>query len=174
MDIKTGVHYQWRLSKAAKTLGRQRLAMLISRSVQPLFEFQCARWPAQLTYLNSIDVLQRKMVSSAFGLRKSPGESMEQYKRRSCRVVAPYIDSPWSHVWCRRQKTWSDHMARHSDLWPARICSCQNFQWLQMRRMLCGSQLSFAGPTQTRAQRGKVERRWHDGLEFSKRFLGVA
>ena len=158
-------------SKAAKTLGRQRLAVLISRSVQPLFEFQCARWPAQITYLNRLDILQRKMISSAFGLRRSPAENVEQFNRRCSRVAVPYIHCHWSHVWCKRMQTWSDHMARHPDLWPARISGFQNSQWLQLRRMFCGSQSVLAGPTQTRAERRKVERRWHDGLQFSKQFL---
>ena len=158
-------------SKAAKTLRRPRLAKLISRSVQPLFEFQCARWPAQITYLKKIDILQRKMISSAFGIRRNPAESVEQHNRRCSRVAAPYIDCPWSHVWCKRMKTWSDHMARHPELWPARLSAFHNSQWLQMRRILCGSQSVFAGPTQTRAIRCKVERRWHDGLRFSEEFL---
>jgi len=158
-------------SKAAKTLGRQRLATLIVRSVQPLFEFQCARWPAQITYLNKLDTLQRKMIASAFGLRKSPAETMEQHNRRSCRIAAPYIATPWSHVWCKRMKTWSDHMARHPTLWPARISSLQDAEWLQVRRILCGSQSMFAGPTRTRAERGKVERRWQEGLDIGQSFL---
>jgi len=37
----------------------------------------------------------------------------------------------------------------------------------QMRRIMCGSQSLFAGATQTRAQRRKIERRWHDGLQFA-------
>ena len=158
-------------SKAAKTLGRQRLATLIVRSVQPLFEFQCARWPAQITYLNKLDTLQRKMIASAFGLCKSPAETMEQHNRRSCRISAPYIKTPWSHIWCRRMMTWRDHMARHPTLWPARISAVQDSEWLQVRRILCGSQSRFVGPTRTRATRGKVERRWQEGLEFGQAFL---
>ena len=158
-------------SKGAKTLGRQRLAKLISRSVQPPFEFQCARWPAQITYLQKLDVLQRRMISIAFGLRRSPAENVEQYNRRCSRVAAPFIDCLWSHVWCKRMKTWSDHMARHTDLWPARVSSFQDSQWLQMRRRMFGSQSLFAGPTQTRSERRKVERRWHDGLQFAQEFL---
>ena len=95
-------------SRGARTLGRSRLAMLIVRSVQPLFEFQCARWPVQITYLNKLDTLQRKMVSIAFGLRRTAAQSMEQYNRNCCRVAAPYIRQPWSHVWCKRMKTWAE------------------------------------------------------------------
>ena len=158
-------------SRAAKTLGRQRLATLIVRSVQPLFEFQCARWPAQITYLNKLDTIQRKMVSMAFGLRKTPAETMEQYNRKCCRIAAPYISQPWSHVWCKRMQTWSEYMSRHPHIWPARISKVNDADWLVVRRILCGSRSIHSGPTRTRAMRGKVERRWHDGLRYAHEFL---
>ena len=158
-------------SKGARTLGRQRKASLVGRAVRPLFEFVCARWPAQITYLKAIDVIQRKMISSSFGLWRMSGESQRQYNSRCGRIAEPYIDQPWSHVRCKRMETWEDHVARHAELWPARICAFHDAHRLEQRRLASGSQSVFAGSTQTRASRAKVERRWHDGLAFGREFM---
>ena len=160
-----------RESKEARTLGKKRKASLILRSVRPLFEFQCARWPAQISYMKDLDALQRKMTASAFGIRRLPGDTMQGFNQRCSRLVAPYIGTKWSHIWCHRINTWQDHMRRHPDLWPARISAFQDAHWLQMRRLECGSASILAGHTRTRARRAKVERRWHDGLAFAREYL---
>ena len=113
--------------------------------------------------------IQRKMIVSSFGVRRRPGESAQQFNLHCGQIAAPHVEVPWSHVWCKRMQSWHEHMARHADLWPFRISAVQDAQWLQMRRLACGSQSLFAG--QTRAVRAKVERRWHDGLEFSRSYL---
>ena len=79
-------------SRGKRTLGQRRKALLISRSVQPLFEFQCARWPAQITYLMAIDVVQRKMIALSFGLRRRPGDTAHTHNMRCARVAAGCID----------------------------------------------------------------------------------
>jgi len=158
-------------SRRARTLGQRRKVLLIARAVRPLFEFVCARWPAQITYLDQIDVIQRKMVSLAFGLRRTPAESMKKYNARCGRAAAPFIDLSWSQVWCTRMQSWQSHMERHAELWPARISAYQDARWLQTRRLLSGSPSLFAGLTGTRARAGKVQRRWQEGLAFSQDFL---
>ena len=62
-------------------------------------------------------------------------------------------------------------MTRHTDLWPARISAFHDSHWLQMRRVECGSRSILAGPTCIGAMRAKVERRWHDGLQFANTFI---
>ena len=51
---------------------------MIDRAVKPLFEFQCARWPPQVTYASKLDALQKKMLSFMLVVGQLVNEKMKQ------------------------------------------------------------------------------------------------
>ena len=76
----------------------------------------------------------------------------------------------WSVVWKTRVKNWCDHLGRalNKDSWAAKTLVFHGKEWLQERRRMfaVGSNSSLsAGRTDTRAHRGIVHRRWHDGVD---------
>ena len=79
----------------------------------------------------------------------------------------------WSAVWKKRVINWNDHLGRelNQNSWAAKTLSYHGKEWLQERRRMhaTGSSCSvLAGRTRTRASKGIVHRRWHDGVDVAK------
>ena len=83
----------------------------------------------------------------------------------------------WSDVWKKRVIAWNAHLGRelNKNSWAAKTLHFHGKEWLQQRRRMfaVGSQGSLlAGRTETRAGRGIVHRRWHDGVDHAKALSG--
>merc|ERR1711933_107959 len=83
----------------------------------------------------------------------------------------------WSKRWFQRALRWDDHMSRPRNLrsWPALLRNYGDHDWFIFRRSLftpteSGPFSNFsatAGRTDTRAVRGYVHTRWHDGIRYA-------
>ena len=159
-----------------------RLALL-GRAVLPQLDFRCSRWPPQRQIACEVDQLQQKMVASLLRLPRLDGEEAPEYVRRRGRVARRITSAngPWSCKWFRRAVLWDEHLARpqnhHS--WPARLREFRGKQWLIDRRASLAPAASshnsshsvLAGRTCTRSFRGKVNTRWHDGIDLARVYV---
>ena len=153
---------------------------LMQRVTLPQLSFRCSRWPPQRQIANELDALQQKMVASLVRLPPAPGEEAADYVRRRGRLARKFCakQGVWSQHWFTRAVCWDAHLSRprnwHS--WPSRLRGHKGKQWLMERRALFapavasrGSSASvFAGRTGTRSFHGKVNTRWHDGIDFAQ------
>ena len=143
--------------------GAQKLPMafrlrLLLRSVVPIFDFRCSRWPPQATIAKEVDALQRKMMAILLRTTPLPQESFEQFSRRRGRAAGSLCVEVglWSKRWFQRAITWDAHVrrARNSHLWSASLLDFRGRQFLAERRAF------HNGRTATRTSPGFPCRRW--------------
>ena len=106
------------------------------------------------------------MIRIAFmGWRPSPDESFDISRQGRHKLSGRLAKKHgrWSDSWACKQKSWGDHVYRNHDTatWSLSLLQFHGDEWLEQQRA------SSSGPgesrTNTRACRGKVHRRWHEG-----------
>ena len=70
-------------------------------------------------------------------------------------------------------QSWDAHLRRPRNAmsWPAKLLKVQDSLWLQARRIISNSVSIFAGATGTRANAGRVAKRWEDGVRDARAFF---
>ena len=108
------------------------------------------------------------------------GEDTIAYFRRRRRLARTLSSETglWSERWFKRSLQWDEHIARprNRQSWPAKLRNYRGRDWLMERRMSFAPSVAsrdspasiLAGRTGTRAFKGKVFMRWHDGIEFAR------
>ena len=99
----------------------------------------------------------------------------------------------WSRCWLQRSLAWGEHLDRDFDRqalhyvddadpellstqfsWAAALYRFQGEEWLATRRVFvrrsCWQESQYS-KTGTRAVRGRVHKRFHDGVSYAKRML---
>jgi hypothetical protein len=164
---------------AADGLARDGKLALMSRAVLPQLSFRCSRWPPQRQIGSEVDKIQQKMTASLLRLPREPGEEADSYVKRRGRAARKICSERglWSNHWFGRSLAWDEHLARPRNFvsWPAKLREYRGRQWLIEQRASFapsvasrGSTASvFAGRTGTRSFPGKVQARWHDGIDFA-------
>jgi len=118
--------------------------------------------------------MQQKMTASTLRLPVQVGEDVDSYVRRRGRIARQLCRKVgfWSSHWFSRAVRWDEHLARsrNANTWAARLREYHGKQWLMDKRaQLAPSGSSgvsmLAGRTGTRALAGKVQMRWHDGID---------
>ena len=165
-------------SKAARHLTMPQRLRLLDRAVLPQMDFRSSRWPPQRRIADEVDILQRRMVATIMRVPPRPGEEPACYFRRRGRAAAAECKKQgvWSRRWFWRVLDWQDHLdrPRNGQSWAAKLSRYRDREWfIQRRASLLSSGSSagacLAGRTDTRACRGMVQTRWHDGVEFARR-----
>ena len=150
---------------------------LLAKAVTPQLDFRCSRWPPQKQIADELDRLQRKMTAILMRVPRHADEPIDVFVRRRGRLAASVCKRRglWSIHWFDRATKWDDHLSRdrNSQSWPARLRSYRDREWFLQRRIELAprngwSASSLAGRTDTRAFRGKVHSRWHDGIHYAK------
>ena len=154
---------------------------LLKRAVAPQLSFRCSRWPPQQQVASEVDAMQQKMTASLLRLPRNGGEDAPEYVRRRGRLARKVCkeSGSWSEHWFDRCLRWDEHLARgrNSYTWAARLRDFRGAQWLIDRRASFAPAVAshsspasiLAGRTGTRAYRGKVHMRWHDGVELARK-----
>ena len=164
-------------SKAGAHLSVPYKLDLLNRCVKPQFAYKCSRWPPQRQIALELDKLQQKMTATVMRVPRVAGEDIDVYVRRRGRIARNHCvqQGRWSDFWFGRAIQWDDHLARerNSYSWSARLRDYRGMQWLMDRRASLAPRDSNsvsikAGRTATRAVRGKVHARWHDGIEYAR------
>ena len=162
-------------SEAAKHISIPRKLQLLTCAVQPQLAFRCSRWPPQQQIAAEVDTLQQKMIASMLRLPRVEGEEPEHYVRRRGRIARGHCQKQgfWSAQWFARAIAWDDHLARahNANIWSAAMRDFRGKAWLMEQRAAfapAGSSALQAGRTGTRAIHGKVQMRWHDGVDYAK------
>ena len=149
---------------------RQRLRML-DRSVLPVFDYRCSRWPPAATLEGRIDTCQRRMVSLLMRVPRQAGEEAPAFFRRRAREAKDLCRQRrwWSHRHCTRVLSWREHLERPRNRrsWAAQLLHWQGERWLQNRRTQLNSYSVHAGRTDTRLAARRPRQRWHDGARFA-------
>ena len=140
----------------------------LNSSIASIAAFRWARWPFQETYAGNLDGTQRRMISILMDWKPSPQESFDDFARRR-RIKAGRMASRrgrWSHLWADSVKKWNAHVLRRHDahVWSPSLLEWHGEEWLQHRRALAWTG-GTESRTNTRAYRGKVQRRWTEGLK---------
>lgn len=140
----------------------------LSSPVVTIASFRWASWPYHNFFAAGIDSAQRHMISILMNWKPSRNESFTDFaKRRNIR--AGWLASEhgrWSYRWAHRERSWHAHVQRAHDAgtWSYARMNHHGAVWLQTQRDVA------SGPrgeprTNTRAYRGKVQRRWHEGAQ---------
>ena len=154
----------------------QRMSLL-AKAVAPQLDYRCSRWPPQRVVAQELDCMQRKMVSTVLRTPRHPGEDTADFVKRRGRIAGRKCRSvgQWSQRWFTRAVEWNEYLKRprNCQTWASKLIHYRNRQWFIERRAsllpvngFSGS--CIAGRTETRAVRGCVHTRWHDGIEFAK------
>ena len=158
-------------ANSARHLERAERLSLMQRAVLPLMSFRCSRWPPQRQIACEVDTLQQKMTASLLRLPRDPGELPEDYVRRRGRLARKICSEHglWSQHWYTRARHWDEHLARprNSNSWSSKLRNYRGKEWLIERRAQFSSASLLAGRTGTRSFQGKVQVRWHDGIDFA-------
>ena len=166
-------------SKDARALSTDQRMSLLAKAVAPQLDYRCSRWPPQKVIAQELDRMQRKMVSTLLHTPRNPGEEAEDFIRRRGRLAAGKCRNvgQWSHRWFRRALDWNEHLERprNGRSWASSLLHYKDRQWFMARRasllpMNGFSGSCIAGRTETRAVRGCVHARWHDGIELAKSY----
>ena len=164
-------------SRDATSLDTRARNKLLEKSVAPQLDYRCSRWPPQKTISLELDVLQRRMVATILRIPQISGETAANYVKRRGHAAGQHCrqTGKWSSRWFKRAQDWNAHLQRprnrHS--WPARLLHYRDADWFIRRRLsfLTADNVNnscLSGRTDTRAIRGCVNIRWHDGITFSK------
>ena len=177
-----------------RKLGKRRRLTLLDRCVTPVVRHYLAVIPPQHSYCEKLNRMQRRMVSAAIGNTRWRTEDWPGFVRRSAREASTWIENNtkwWSREWMHRSILWADHLVRdhaqqllhfehgvQADLlstrwsWAAALYSYHANEWLSNRRVYrtrsrwLGTLYSMTG---TRAIRGRVHIRYHDGVAHARR-----
>ena len=164
-------------AETAKNLSIPRKVQLLTRAVQPQMSFRCSRWPPQRQIAQEVDALQQKMTASMLRLPRHAHEEPAEYVRRRGRLARGLCQQQgsWSTHWFARARAWDEHISRahNKHTWSASLRHFRGKEWLKQQRAnfapCAGSASLSAGRTGTRAVHGKVQMRWHDGIDFASR-----
>ena len=165
------IHISMKAAKHVSVCGRMQL---LTRSVQPHLAFRCSRWPPQRQIAIEVDRIHQKMTATMLRLPRLEGEDPDTYVRRRGRAARTLCreQGSWSADWFARAADWDEHLARprNQNTWSATLRDFRGKDWLmQQRASFASSSASLrAGRTGTRAIHGKVQVRWHDGIDYAK------
>lgn len=150
---------------------------LLSRAVTSVASFKLSRWPCQKSIALELDVTQKRMVASLDRATREPGEDVHAFCRRRRRHAGDLCRKHglWSDFWFQRVLNWHEHLKRHVESHLHWILDWHGESWLQEQRMqfvpensvLCRL-YAFAGLAGTRANSGKVQPRWHEGVSYAQ------
>jgi len=145
--------------------------IIFSRMVKPHFEWRCSRWPYASSQAVRLQRLHRRMVAIIIRPKRLDDDTFDRFARRRGREVSKHIgaEHDWANAWAKRVHTWKQHLYR-ADVnthWPAALLKWRGKLWMQDRRVAQGSARATAGRTATRAQRGGIATRWHDGMDLA-------
>ena len=148
---------------------------LLDRAVLPIASCRMSRWPFQVQAAKRIDRTQTKMIRTLMRDKFEQGDDPASFVIRRNRAAASVARRRglWSDLWKKRVIDWNAHLGRelNQSSWAAKTLNFHGKEWLQERRRMfaAGSHSSLlAGRTDTRAGRGIVHRRWHDGVGHAK------
>ena len=68
-------------AEASKLALHLRVKLLV-RTVVPVLDFRCSKWPPQATVAEELDAVQRKMLATILRLRPLPHETFKQFRQR--------------------------------------------------------------------------------------------
>jgi len=149
----------------------------MKRCVLPIASYRMSRWPYQIHAAKRIDRTQTKMIRVLTRSKMQAGEDPATFVQRCNRSASAKAREQgfWSSVWRKRVIDWNDHLRREANRnsWASKILVYHDAEWLQEQRRIhaVGQQGSVtAGRTRTRAQKGIVHRRWHDGVDVASSF----
>ena len=149
---------------------------LLSKAVTPQLDFRCSRWPPQKQAAAELDNTKRKMTAILLRVSPYPDEAVEDFVRRRGRLSASVCNQQglWSSHFFHRATKWDLHLSRDRNIqsWPCKLRLFRDRDWFMQRRIELApnngwSASCVAGKTDTRAFRGKVHTRWHDGIHFA-------
>ena len=121
----------------------------------------------QDTYAASLDRIQRRMISALMQIKPAPHEGLDAFVKRR-HIISGKVATKsgrWSHMWAQSIGKWNDHVQRKHDpkTWSAPLLEWHGPEWLQLQRLIASSSTQESR-TNTRVYRGKVHRRWSEGL----------
>ncbi len=101
-------------SKRARELPVQQKLKLVTRAVQPQFEWKCSRWPYQKTIAIELENLQCQMIARCVKFERLPTETLDQYDRRRKRESRNIVckHGSWAIRWAERVVNWHNHVLR--------------------------------------------------------------
>jgi len=147
---------------------------LLNRAVLPIASYRMSRWPYQTNAAKRLDRTQTKMIRTLMRHQFEPGDDPATFAARRNRMAASVARrcGQWSQVWRKRVLDWSAHLNRERNhtSWAAKTLHYHGKHWLQEQRRIHATGASgsiLAGRTCTRAGRGIVHRRWHDGVDVA-------
>ena len=143
----------------ASEIAKQRF---LSGSVLAIAKARLARWPYMSSTAGSLNTLQRKMISTLYGIRPRPEEPYEYFciRRRAEASTIARRHGLWNREWARSITSWHQHVLREHDAetWSKPLLAWRGPEWLNLQRWLFGD-----SRTRSRVSRGKPSRRWLDG-----------
>ena len=169
--------------------------MVLSRAAKPVFLYAAQAWPPQATLTNSVNALQRRMFANVLRISRYPDKDLSLYCRRRSRVAANVIGGAgewWAKAWWKRALSWDAHCRRDlsrqlqvfdancnpADVgsrfaWPPILLDWKGSQFLESVRVVYESRYTGAvsSRTRTRASRGAVCPRWHEGIDLATRMI---
>lgn len=179
INAKRGMWRSFWSNPGARDAGHMSLndkAALLARTVLPQLSFRCSRWPPQKQVATELDRMQRKMAATLMKVPRYPGEPLDDFVRRRGRLAAKFCreHGSWTEFWFSRAVHWDEHLSRPRNkfCWAAKLRQYRDREWFMQRRIemapVDGHQSMLAGRTGTRAFRGRVHMRWHDGIAYAK------
>ena len=176
-------------------LGLKRRLTLLSRSVQPVFQWGVSCWGPTPHFVDDLNSLQRNMVAKALNIIPTPFETPATFNKRRFKTASHYIENHlkwWGQMWMRSTIAWHEHVQRDvreqtefyttlsqdrclSKLsWVAPLSVYHAAEWLDDRRTIetrrCSAGFpAFSSRTQTRVVRGHISMRWHDRVSYASR-----
>lgn len=164
--------------KTVKSLPFAAKCKLSNKVVGPILDFHNSRWSATPNLLFEVDRVQRRMMASLLGLRKSAEEAPEGFVRRRARHAGQCVAKAglWSHRCAKRVVAWEAHLRRpaNKNSWASQLLMYRGREWLQERRAAQESPSIQAARTGTRVAAGKVQTRWHDGAVYAQSHIKCA
>ena len=133
----------------------------MQRTVTPVIEFRCSRWPFTLTLARRLDAVQRKMIAIILNVHMLSTETPESFVKCCGRLAASHqrqIGS-WSRRWAKRVCDWNDHIRRdrNAACWSHMLLTVRSPDELAQRRQVHGR-------PQTRRFPGWCHARWTESV----------
>ena len=145
----------------------------LKSSIVSVASSRWARWPYQRSFADKLGRVQRKMIANLMNIKPVEGEAFDAFCQRRHIVTGIKTSKVgrWSQQWAASIDSWAAHIDRKHDdkAWSHVILGWHDGMWLQWQRFLQSS--GHESRTRTRAVRGKVHRRWEEGLEEARAVL---
>jgi len=148
---------------------------LLSRSVQSVISYRLSRWPPSKYYMEQLEAMQRKMMTTIAHTRPLIGETWDAYHVRRSVIIRELFErnGSWVDFWIQRWQSWDAHLQRHPELPASKLLTYRNAAWLRAQRSTFAptfaissrSWTSAAGRTATRAAPGFIAKRWSEARE---------